>query len=630
MELISEDWRLNQNADLRAPNFFRIEFSLTDPAAQADADIEDNDHAPFSISAEINEKYQLPVYACASFEPGLWDTTGRFVLPPETPGKYGLRYWTDTLCDTAGIFTLYPTITITFTSHHLSAGIPLTFSTFYDEYAKDFQFIAFSDSLELVNLDIVDNDEIEFNVSEPLENYNKIVILIKRWSTPLRRARIERIKWGFEYLWERSDIIDYTRDDVSSVLSHELPRTIINYALDDVARKFNWQNPEGIARFIMEQQKVKQEMGYLLNNAIEWISLGTSYLTQWNLPSNNIEARFTAESLLGIMTDVYYKGKYSPTGRSLYDLALDILSDLRPSLAMELEYDLDDSLKYLTTTAPMPMLPQNQCLQLIANAACCTIGVDRNNRLFIRPLSGYQHNRTIQQGHCYNQPALKLTKPLKQVDVNSYSYVTESTQSEIFSGEYEIFGTKTLQIMYTSPATNQSTLVVSGTLLNAQYFTYGCLLTISGNGLTTIIITGTRINQSNTVISLDMLIDNGYTETISNPLITSIERAAVVGEWASIPLKSRLRYAADYRGFQEVDALDAMWLKTRFDSPDYPNGAYPVIIDRHKLTYNGAWRGSFEAMGSENIVHFSPQNILVMGMSYAGNDYRTQTLSRGR
>jgi hypothetical protein len=88
------------------------------------------------------------------------------------------------------------------------------------------------------------------------------------------------------------------------------------------------------------------------------------------------------------MTNTYYKGVYNPDGTSLYDLAVDVLTDANLPLLKDgsVRWSIDESLKTIRTVAPLPLDTHANCLQLIANAGGCVIRPDRDGILRIEKL----------------------------------------------------------------------------------------------------------------------------------------------------------------------------------------------------------------------------------------------------
>ena len=80
----------------------------------------------------------------------------------------------------------------------------------------------------------------------------------------------------------------------------------------------------------------------------------------------------------------------------------------------------------------------------------------------------------------------------------------------------------------------------------------------------------------------------GETIVIDNPLITTYNRAYVVGHWMREYLKNRMILQFNWRADPRLDALDIIRNTNEFSTP------HNVRITEVKYSYNGAFRGSSE------------------------------------
>ena len=87
----------------------------------------------------------------------------------------------------------------------------------------------------------------------------------------------------------------------------------------------------------------------------EWVPGGRYYLT--GQPTvDGLSASFKAQDALSGLDGTYYKGVYAPAGRTLYQLALDVLEDsgLAPFSGAAPPWKLWEGLADFMTTAPLP------------------------------------------------------------------------------------------------------------------------------------------------------------------------------------------------------------------------------------------------------------------------------------
>lgn len=328
------------------------------------------------------------------------------------------------ICDETGIFSPIPTIEINFSKSFsdLIPGITVTWSTVYNEWATKFRLTAYHNEQAVFIGDIQENKE---NgpvsvLSGDIRGYNKIVIQIYEWSSPLHRPRIESIFLGIDKVYTKKDIISYSATEYVDPMSAELPNSEITFEIINLEGEYNPDNPHGVEKYLMERQQVTSKYGFELTNkdtgikSIEWIPGGVFYLSEWTTPQNGITASFTARDAIELMSDIY-------SGRT-QGTYMDIVEDALAQADI-IHYNIDESLSNISLPTnneiPFGDLSIAEVLQYISNAACCALYQDRNGYINIRPFSltdasDYEINRF----NSYQNSEISLSKPLKAVDIN--------------------------------------------------------------------------------------------------------------------------------------------------------------------------------------------------------------------
>lgn len=93
-----------------------------------------------------------------------------------------------------------------------------------------------------------------------------------------------------------------------------------------------------------------------------------------------------------------------------------------------------------------------------------------------------------------------------------------------------------------------------------------------------------NVNDSEYVLNVA---SQGVEQTVNNPLV-SASRASIVAAWVRDVLINRQTLAGEWRADPKIDVLDAV----NVDTPFKTNRA---VLTSVELTFNGAWRGSYEA-----------------------------------
>ena len=593
MQNVSQAWIDNQNNTLVSESDIEVSLKMTDPDAYEDASASDNGSVAFSDTGYIVSDGVKNVLPYGTLETNQWVLDGSLrVVPNSNYGEVG--FVGSVLCSANKTYSTNPIISINFTKVHtnLLQGVTITWSEFLNEYAEEFIITAYNGNTVVATKRVVDNSSVKSVVMFDISSYNKITIEIVKWSIAYRRARIDEVFVGVIKVFSKKDIFSYSCSHSVDPISAELPKSEISFSIDNLNSAYNPYNADGLSKYLMERQEINVRYGYKLPNGVEWINGGKYYISEWDAEQNGMSADFTARDLLEFMTGTYYKGLYKASGTSLYDLAEDVLQDADLPINSDgtVKWVIDERLKNIYTIAPLPVDTHANCLQMIVNAGGCVFYQDRLGVLRIEYVPLESNTTETDYGityfNSYSKSGLSLSKPLKQVDVHSYSYSVAAQSSELFKGAMAINGTTTVVLTYSGTATNVSAKLSSGTLNSATYYSNACVLNITATGTITITVTGYSLETSSILIST-VSSESGETVSVDNPLITSQERAIAIGSWVESYMKNRMTLSSEWRADPRLDALDIV-----DNENDY--GVNKVIMTNVEYSYKGAFRGSGE------------------------------------
>lgn len=194
------------------------------------------------------------------------------------------------------------------------------------------------------------------------------------------RLRIYRFSCGITNTFYNDKVQNFSSKEYVSTISETVPShdttlTVFNYDM-----YYSPDNPESALAYMELGQEVRVAFGYDVNGQgkIEWLPEKKSYLKTWK--ANESTATFTSVDIFDMIgNDTYYvRGRYSPNGMPLYDIAVDVLEDLGV-----VDYFIDTSLKELMIVNPMPVVKHSAALQIIANAGRCVLKEGRSGQIQI-------------------------------------------------------------------------------------------------------------------------------------------------------------------------------------------------------------------------------------------------------
>lgn len=412
---VSETWKEVQKETILPESFVEVTYWITEAGAQALASESNNGTTFFSDHDAIIETTGKIFQKYATLENNLWALDGSLgVLPDNAP--YGDTGYV-AAADSPMVTIMFPTVRT-----QLVPGVTIVWSETYGEYATRCRITALNGT-EIVASEEFLNNSVRSTFQLPISNYDRIYIEIIDWVVPDHRPRIERFYLGALEVYTKSDLVKYSHTQSVDLLSTELPKNQIVFSLDNSSDVWNPDNPVGNVRYLMDRQEVSVRYGYKLPSGMEWIPAGTFWVSEWDTPSNGLEATFTARDLLEFL-NVSYSG---PKSGTLYEIAIAALSqvDLPRRENGGVRYIVDESLETIYTdfSEDSNSYTAAAVLQMAANAGQCVVYQDRNGILrverFVRNLSDYKIGQDVSYAH----PERTMTKPPQSVTVNEDLWV---------------------------------------------------------------------------------------------------------------------------------------------------------------------------------------------------------------
>lgn len=420
MITVSDGWKAIQKNAFLPESFVEITYRITDPGAQALASESNNGATFYSDHDSILDTSSKDFQKYATLENNMWVLDGSFsVFPDKAP--YG---------DTGYVADAeYPMVTITFPGVRtkIVPGVTIVWSETYGEYATRCRITALNGTQVVASEEFL-NNSVRSTFSMPISGYDRIYIEIIDWIVPDHRPRIESFYLGAMEVYTKADLVKYSHTQSVDLLSTELPKSEIVFSIDNSDDSWNPDNPVGNVRYLVDRQEVSVKYGYKLPTGTEWIPAGTFWISEWDTPSNGLEATFTARDLLEFL-NVAYSG---PKTGTLYDIAIAALSqgNLPTTDSGDLRYAVDESLKTISTdfSNDSGSYTAAVVLQMVANAGQCVMHQTRDGILRIEKYNAYMSDHVIGQDVSYTHPERVMTKPPKNVSVNDDMWIENVAQ----------------------------------------------------------------------------------------------------------------------------------------------------------------------------------------------------------
>lgn len=223
------------------------------------------------------------------------------------------------------------------------------------------------------------NNKRVFTTTDVLGETDHIIISPLAMVGGQQRLRIYGIMMGVGLSYGDADVGSATISEYVSGISAELPGLTFSLSVLDYSGNYDVDDENSFINFLETRQPVTLSYGMTLaDGSVEWIPTATAYLSDWSAKKGQMQ--FTAKDIFSFLEDEYSAGNKIYT-RTAYTEAVSILTDAGFEAD---EYEIDECLKDVTLTNPMPVAKHNECLQLICNACRCILYQNVDGKIIIQ------------------------------------------------------------------------------------------------------------------------------------------------------------------------------------------------------------------------------------------------------
>lgn len=416
MEHPSQAWLDKFNDTLVPEEFVEISYNSTEPGVQEDATASATAQVPFGNIENTTKEPDRVLTKYATGETNLHVLDGSFRLLPDSFPYADAGFISQTLVSDSS----HPRIILSFGSVHTRAvpGLTVVWSSMMNEWAAKFKLTAYKGTAVVSTITVSNNRSVYSETEWEIYGYDSIAIDILEWSIPNRRARIEWIMVGLHKVYSKKDLVSYTHTSSRDPISAQLPKDSIEFSLDNSQKTWDAINPRGMFRYLYERQEVDVRYGMDVDGETQWINGGKFYLSEWSVPSNGLEASFTARDALEFMMTSNYTGRKTGT---LYQMCYDALETLPSNVP---SFYISEELKEYSTdiSSEKTSYKNSDILQLAANAAGMALYQTRDGHIRIERV-----NLTAEEGtevyeipviNNFQWPEISFASRVKNVSCN--------------------------------------------------------------------------------------------------------------------------------------------------------------------------------------------------------------------
>lgn len=605
---VSNAYKAEIRKELVEQGYIRVTFGILDPDAVSDADVSTTTGTNYSRVPKYQGEYDA-ITPYGTFEDNIWllDGMTRF-KPPNTADFDYQGFVSNSLSDADGNYTAKPALTITFDEDvYAFRGISLTFDKLRGNRPTSVTIVGSLGGTENYRKTVpVNNTDFSYEGNIPYSGnfVDKIQLIIDDSAVPDRRTRIEYLTLGVTKTLSNDDISSASWERSNDLMNTSISNLNFSWQFIDENGDYNPDNPEGLFGLLEANQPVKFEFGQTLDDgSIEWI-LGGNYLTDAaptvEASSSLSTVSFKAVSHLERLSEIYY---YSAIGTyTLYQLATDVLTFAFGGTADTNGvpyFIVDDSLKQIKTSCPLPLEECKVLLQLIANAGMCVLDENRNGQITITkrtygtPVDFHYDSDLLRE----DMPTVSKYPILKTVTSKLFSYTANTATGEESDevGSYEsdiILSNETIivehDIATISSVTLDTEVTTTFTYTTVQHYARCSIFTgLSGKGK--LILHGVPYVENTSAITKTYNVA-GDDCPIENQLITDMTHLSNYMDWIADITKRRNQYSLQDFGHPELDVCDDVYLDTLFST------SLVGTVVKSKIDFSGGLSGETEVL----------------------------------
>lgn len=338
-------------------------FGFWDVTAREDAAFKASDNQPWAKIEDMNREEGAAAKNVATLEPDFgWPLDGSKQIISDTPALDEWGWWSSSLSGANGRFSSPPTLTVTFTENHSSAGITFRFVATLPR-SVDIKWYSLDGTL-LTSRSFIP-DKFEYFCDCQVENYGKVVITIPAMAAANRYLRCTFILFGVLEILDDARIRKAEICEETNLISLTLPINTLALSFFTPGGRFSLLNPSGAYRFFQWKQPIN---AYAVVDGKQR-DMGVYYLQEASGFVDNL-ADLALVDIVGVLDTLDFDGGlYVNTPiRELLDAILG---------PEDVAYYLDPAFEGSTITGYLPICSKRTALQQTAFALGAIVDTTR-------------------------------------------------------------------------------------------------------------------------------------------------------------------------------------------------------------------------------------------------------------
>lgn len=390
-----------------------VRFYIVDPSAKKNTSAAASDSTPGTSAAETISDKETISGKFPALELNRWVLDGTANLPNEEFAGQYVGWWSGNLSNDAA--ELGSTITFDFSAPVSTIGWSLFFDDRTNQYPAQITVTAYANDGTVVASATETITKARQNISLIAANYTKLVIKFDKTFLPQTRARLRQIDFGLTETYESDSMASVSIIEGASVSCDSFPSRQISFTFDNSDYRYNLLNPNGIFSLIQDGQKLLASC--IING--ESVDVGEFFFTSVKAKDSGVTAQMIGNDMAAALE------------RATYEDGSATACELQAAIAAVLTgYDIDvlygdGAAERLVVPAIPRKTTRREAVRLLAQAAMCSVWIDRSGVLHIAGLSTGAASGAITPDELYNYDGVSVSEAVDCVELHVKSDFAE-------------------------------------------------------------------------------------------------------------------------------------------------------------------------------------------------------------
>lgn len=354
-----------------------VSFGVIDLTAKPGATVSSSEDGAIARLRQTIDDQTGVTAKYAALEPGLWRLDGSFSVLPDNLAPVETGWWSSSVSGADGTFSSAPWVQYTFSGAVSTIGWDLYFDAKANQYPTQIL-------VTLYNQDGSERSEHSFSASGAVqylelsaEDYWGVKFTFLQTSEPYRRVRFLEVVFGHSEVFDANSVGRVSLLYELDPLSETFPSRQIDFVFDNSDKKYNLLSPEGLYEYLQDGQHIDASISI----DGEPVHMGSFYFTSASVSDNVITPAIQGNDIALLSLD---EGKF--TAGSGDEMTLSEAAALVLAGA-DISVRFDGDTGERTVIPALQSVSQREALRMLAQAAMCSVRIDRYGVLCFTELS---------------------------------------------------------------------------------------------------------------------------------------------------------------------------------------------------------------------------------------------------